>query len=80
MQVSTATLTASAALTTRDALRARLDDLGWTQTALAEAAGVSQGHLSNFFAGRKDLTGKSLDRLAMAMGGWPKVWMSAIEH
>jgi plasmid maintenance system antidote protein VapI len=80
MRVSTAILKANAKLTPREALLARFNKLGWTQTALAVASGVDRAALSLFFAGKKDITTETAHRLAAAMGGWPLVWMSVLKQ
>ena len=53
--------------TIQDAIR-RLKADGMTQAAIADSAGISPGRLSDFIAGKCDLTTTVASRLARAVG------------
>lgn len=45
-----------------------MDDRGWNQTELADRAGVSQKHVSNLLAMRKDPQLSRIEKIARAVG------------
>jgi HTH-type transcriptional regulator/antitoxin HipB len=51
-----------------DAVRARREELGWSQRQLAERAGMSQPGVARFEAGGTNPTLPLLERLAAALG------------
>jgi HTH-type transcriptional regulator / antitoxin HipB len=51
-----------------EAVRARREELGWSQRQLAERAGMSQPGIARFEAGGTTPTLPMLDRIASALG------------
>lgn len=50
------------------ALRARMEELGWTQKRLAEESGVQQSQVSATFRGWSEPSLMTVERLASALG------------
>lgn len=52
----------------RAAVRAEVERAGWTHAELAERAGLPRPRVTEYLAGRRDMTGANLDRLLEALG------------
>lgn len=57
----------------RSLIRARLNELGWSQGELSRRCGMAPPDLSRYFSEKRDVTGATLDRLVEALGGWDAV-------
>lgn len=58
-----------------DVLREELEARGWTQAAFAEMTGCSNQTLNEFLAGTRSTTPDMANRLAVALGTSPELWM-----
>lgn len=54
--------------TLTEQLRTAIQESGRSQVELAQAAGISQGQLSRFMNGQRDLRLSSVERLASELG------------
>ena len=59
------------------AIRAALDEEGWTQRDLARAIGATEPQVSNWLAGRKQPAAATLQRMADALG---RRWLLKIDY
>ncbi len=57
-------------------LRETLDELGLTQTAFADALGVSPMRVSHLLRGERPLTAELALRLGRALGQSPQYWLN----
>jgi addiction module HigA family antidote len=57
-------------------LRETLDELGLTQTAFAEAIGVSPMRVSHLLKGDRPVTAEMALRLGRALGQTPQYWLN----
>lgn len=49
-------------------VRQAIDNCGMTRYAIAKATGVSEGALSRFMSGDRDMTLRTLERIALLIG------------
>lgn len=49
-------------------VRARLLQMRWTQSELADAAGMSRSHLNQVLGGSRPLSNVTMERIALAFG------------
>ena len=61
-----------------EAVRARREELGWSQTQLAERAGMRQPAIARFEAGGTTPTLPVLERIAVALGLYLSVELKAV--
>ena len=55
-------------MTMSDQVRRAIENCGMTRYAIAKASGLSEGGLSRFMAGQRDMNLRTLDKLAPVIG------------